>query len=172
LTVLPTLHQQYREKLDRETAARKRLDEINAQLDAADGKGRELRSSSPYSIEQKARMPPRPTEPSVALLAIMGCLLGLGAAIGLVFALDAVRFTFKTMEDLERSLPVPVLGGVSHIETHLERSTTRRGRITVSVVAASILFLIVAVVTIYYVAPARLPTFARELLDMVLGEGD
>lgn len=172
LALLPELNFKYREKLDREAAARKRLADANAELDAAEVKGRELRSAAPFQIMRDARMSPRPTEPSVVLLALIGSMLGLGAAIALVFALDAVRFTFKTIDDLERSLGVPVLGSMSHVETHLERATVRRGRITVTLLAVGLLTLIVAIVVIYYQAPARLPAFARELLDMLLGEGD
>src|SRR5690606_41754038 len=102
-------------------------------------------------------------------LPIFGILIGLGIAVGLIFALDAMRFTFKTLDDLERSLPIPVLGGVSHIETVEQRTQTRRSRIVISGFAFLFLFLIVAIVTIYYAQPARLPVWARDILDLVLG---
>ena len=128
-----------------------------------------VRASKPFTVLAEARRPPRPTEPNIAILGLLGSLVGLGAAIGLIFALDAMRFTYKTIDELERGLQVPVLGGISHVETQVERTQTRRGRVWVSVLAMLFVFLIVAVATLYYVAPARLPTWARDMLDLVLG---
>ena len=91
-------------------------------------------------------------------------------AIGLILLIDTLQGTLKTVEDVERALPVPVLGGLSHLETIEERSRQVSGRRRASMVAAALLLCGVVVVTVYYVAPERLPPFARDLLTMVLGD--
>ena len=96
-------------------------------------------------------------------------MLGLGIAIGLILLLDVLQGTIKTLDDAERALPVPVLGGMSYIETEEQRAQTVSGRRRTVIAAAALLFSGVVVVTVYYVAPERLPPFARELLAMVLG---
>lgn len=172
LSELPRLAQQYTERVTRLEAARTRLGAVEAELDQVTALAARVQASRPFSTLSPATVPKRPTEPNVTILALMGSLVGLGVAVGLIFALDAVRFTYKTLDDLERGLPVPVLGGISHVETLSERSEVRRGRWVVSTLAILLLFLVVAVATFYYVAPARLPTWARDVLDMVLGGGE
>ena len=171
LATLPGLSVEYKEKRQRETAARARLSENDANLRRAEGRRRQIVESKPFSVLYEARTPPRPTDPNPTVLALVGSLIGLGVAIGLILLLDAMRFTFKTMQDLEHGLTVPVLGGVSHLETVDERVGTRRNRILVTVTASVILALLVIVVTIYYVAPARLPGFVFDVFELLLGTG-
>lgn len=159
----------YREKVEAEERAAQRVNALEAELDTVTKHVQLVRSSRPFDTWSEATIPPRPTEPNITVLALIGSLIGLGIAVGLIFALDAMRFTFKTLDDLERSLPIPVLGGVSHIETVEQRTQTRRSRIVISGFAFLFLFLIVAIVTIYYAQPARLPVWARDILDLVLG---
>lgn len=116
-----------------------------------------------------AQPPPRPTEPNILVVAMIGCVLGLGVAIGLILLLDFVQGTFKTVDDVERALPVPVLGGMSHLETEAERIDNVRRRRRVSLVASAFVALVVIVVTIFYVDPTRLPPVVRDLLAMLLG---
>jgi capsular polysaccharide biosynthesis protein len=116
-----------------------------------------------------AQPPPRPTEPNILVVALLGCVLGLGVAIGLILLLDIVQGTFKTLDDVERAVPVPVLGGMSHLETDAEREEGVRRRRRVSVTAAAFVTLVVVVVTIFYVDPTRLPPVVRDLLAMLLG---
>ncbi len=168
----PRIMQDYDEKLKHLEKAYARLNAIDANLSTVGERVSLVRASKPFDVLRPAQRPPRPTEPNIAILGLLGSLIGLGAAIGLIFALDALRFTYKTIDELERGLPVPVLGGISHVETQIERTQTRRGRVWGSVVAMLLVFLIVAVATLYYVAPARLPTWARDMLDLVLGTGE
>ncbi len=123
------------------------------------------------TIEQKVRatVPPRPTEPNILIVAMIACVLGLGVAIALILLLDLLQGSFKTVDDVERGLAVPVLGGMSHLETSAERDRGVRNRRRVTLVAATFVFLVVVVVTIYYVDPTRLPPFVRDLLGLLLG---
>ena len=77
--------------------------------------------------------------------------------------------TFKTVEDVERAMPVPVLGGFAHLLTEEVRQKSRSSRRTASLVGGTVLVLVLAVVTIYYLDPTRLPAFARNVLALVLG---
>lgn len=115
-----------------------------------------------------AQPPPRPTDPNILVVALLGCVLGLGVAIGLILLLDIVQGTFKTIDDVERAVPVPVLGGMSHLETEAERQEAVRRR-RVSLTAAAFVSLVVVVVTIFYVDPTRLHPAVRDLLAMLLG---
>lgn len=169
LAGLPPLMQEYNEKLEARNRVYQRLAQVEADFNRVSEAALQVRSSKPFDVLREAKRPPRPTEPNIAVLAIIGSLFGLGIAVGLIFAFDVLRFTYKTIDELERGLQVPVLGGVSHVETQIERSQTRRGRFMVSGLAMLLVFLIVAVATLYYVAPARLPVWARDVLDVVLG---
>ena len=128
-----------------------------------------LSSEAPVYQLNEAAVPPRPTEPNILIVALIGCVLGLGAAIALILLLDLLQGSFKTMDDVERLLPVPVLGGLSHLETEEERSTAQRSRTRASVVAFTFVGLVVAVATIFYLDPTRLPPVVRDLMALVLG---
>jgi capsular polysaccharide biosynthesis protein len=149
--------------------AEKKREEARQQLDAAIRTQEQLDSTPPIEQSVPAYVPKRPTEPDIVLVAVLGCVLGLGAAVALILLLDTLRGTLKTVDDIERALPVPVLGGLSHLETDEQRLRATASRRRTSLVAGLFLAGAVVVVTTYYVAPHRLPPFARDLLSMVLG---
>jgi capsular polysaccharide biosynthesis protein len=128
-----------------------------------------LEAKLPIRQVREAFPPPAPTEPNIVVVALIGCVLGLGAAIALILLLDLVQGSFKTADDVERGLGVPVLGGISHLETEEERRHASRGRRRASLVAFGFVGLVVVVVTIYYVDPVRLPPAVRDILSMLLG---
>ena len=144
-------------------------DEARRKLDSALDLQQQLDSKPPVKQVAEAYVPKKPTEPNIFLVAGLGCVLGLGGAILLILVLDMLRGTFKTVDDAQRELAVPMLGGVSYLETEEQRTRTARSRRRASLLAGSILFGMVVVVTTYYVAPHRLPPFAREVLAIVLG---
>lgn len=149
--------------------AQGKRDDARKQLDAALDLQQQLDAKAPVKQVSEAFVPKKPTEPNIALVAGLGCLLGLGAAIVLILLLDVIRGTLKTVEDVERALPVPMLGAVSYLETQEERARTVSSRRRTSLVAGIILLSAVVLVTTYYVAPHRLPPFALNLLSLVLG---
>lgn len=129
----------------------------------------QLESQLPVRQTVKAVPPPRPTDPNIMVVALIGCVLGLGVAIGLILLLDFVQGSFKTADDVERGLAIPVLGGISHLETEEETRAARAGRRRASVAAFGVVALVVFVVTIFYIDPTRLPPAVRDLLSMLLG---
>lgn len=154
-----TLLEQQKAEMERATRANRDALEVLADLD----------SRQPIELVHKAEIPPRPTEPNIALVAVIGSIVGLGIAIGLILLLDVVRTTFKTVDDVERALPVPVLGGMSYLETEEVRERQVAGRKRASLLAGAFVFFMVVLVMVYYVGPERLPPFARNLLSLVLG---
>lgn len=145
------------------------LDEANDALRKANATIAALGMTQTITQVGTAQPPPRPTDPNILVVALLGCVLGLGAAIALILLLDLVQGTFKTLDDVERALPVPVLGGMSHLETEAEREESLRRRRRMSLASAAFLTLVVVVVTIFYVDPTRLPPVVRDLLAMLLG---
>lgn len=128
----------------------------------------QLTHDLPVKQLRRAVVPPAPTEPNIMVVAIAGCVLGLFAAIGLILLFDFLQGSYKTIEDVERGLPVPVLGGVSHLETEMERQAAVRSRRRVSLVAAAALLMVTAIVTVFYLDPNRLPVVVRDILNVLL----
>lgn len=153
---------------DLETALSRRK-AAEARMQDHDSRIAWLQSNDPVSIISPARKPPHPTDPNIFVVAIIGAVLGLGVAIGLILLLDLLQGSFKTADDVERGLGLPVLGGMSHLETEEERLSQWRGRRRAASAAFAFVALVVVVVTLYYRAPTKLPTVVRELLDLLLG---
>jgi capsular polysaccharide biosynthesis protein len=153
------------------------IDQLKGQIDVLNGKRVQaetilamLQREQPVKQQQMATPPPRPTDPNILVVALVGSVLGLLAAIGLILLIDLLQGSFKTTEDVERGLAVPVLGGVSYLETEEQRKATVQGRQRASLVAFAAVAMVVIVVTIYYVDPTRLPTFVRDGLAVLLGK--
>jgi hypothetical protein len=160
---------EYERKVEQFEAAKADLEEATERLRDATAVVASLGKQQTVQQVGQAQPPPRPTEPNILVVALIGCVLGLGVAIGLILLLDFVQGTFKTIDDVERGLPVPVLGGMSHLETDAEREGNLRRRRLVSLTAAAFVTLVVVVVTIFYVDPTRLHPVLRDLLAMLLG---
>ena len=128
-----------------------------------------LQRDVPVRQSRKALIPPQPTEPNIMVVALASSVLGLFAAIGLILLFDMLQGSFKTVEDVERGLSVPVLGGVSHLETDDERIAAARSRRRASLVAAAALLLVTAIVSVFYIDPTRLPPAVRSILTIILG---
>jgi hypothetical protein len=166
---LPEGMRQLKENLAKQGQASHEIREQFARLQAQEGILRALDARKPMQQLQPAKPPPHPTDPNIVIVALIGAVLGLGVAIGLILLLDLLQGSFKTPEDVERGLGVPVLGGLSHLETEAERTTVARGRRRAAVAAFAFVALVVVVVTFYYVAPSRLPGVVRDLLRGLLG---
>lgn len=152
----------YQESEEERDQAVKELRDANARL-------AQLQQDVPVSQSRKALIPPAPTEPNIMIVALASSVLGLFAAIALILLFDMMQGSYKTVEDVERGLGVPVLGGVSYLETEVERVAATRSRRRASLVAAAALLLVTAVVSIFYIDPTRLPPAVRNLLTIILG---
>lgn len=128
----------------------------------------QLTQDLPIKVLRPALVPPAPTEPNIMVVASSGCALGLLAAIALILLFDFLQGSYKTIEDVERGLSVPVLGGVSHLETEIERHVASRSRRRISLVAAAALLMVTAIVTVFYLDPNRLPEVVRKILNVLL----
>lgn len=123
-----------------------------------------------FRVFAEAKVPPTPTDPSIVLVAFAGLLIGLAAAIGLILMLDFLQTSFKSVDDVERALTVPVLGTMAHLETFEQRQKTTSSRRRLSLAAGIFLFLGLSVVTIYFLAPTKLPQAVTNALDVLLGQ--
>lgn len=129
-----------------------------------------IRTIKPFDILQEAIVPTRPTEPNPYLQALIGCLVGLAAAVGLVILIDFLQMTFKSIGDVESGLGLPVLGSLSYLETEAEIFETRDRRAKMAIFTVVVLVLSLTVVTIYYITPTQLPQFVVNILDALLGD--
>ena len=162
-------HGRYSQKLEQIVEAQAAKDAALAELHSATDLLAKLQRDLPVRTKRPAVVPPAPTEPNILLIALIGCVLGLGAAIGLILAFDFLQGSFKTVEDVERALPVPVLGGVAYLETVAEREEAVRRRRRVAFIAGSGVILMTVVVSIFYFDSTMLPPVVRDLLAMILG---
>lgn len=159
----------YTQKLAQIKEARAAKDNALGELNSATELLAQLQRELPVRTKRPAVVPPAPTEPNILIIALVGCILGLGAAIALILALDVLQGSFKTLDDVERGLPVPVLGGVAHLETRAEREQAVRGRRRVVVVSGSAVALLTVVVSIFYFDSTMLPPVVRDILAIILG---
>ncbi len=169
LDKLPQIGRDYRELQRKLEEAQSLFDDLQERQREVEERRAQLMKSQAYEVLDYASVPPRPTEPNITLVALAGSAVGLAVAIGLILLIDIVQSTFKTVEDVEHVLPIPVLGGISHMETLEHKRSVHQRRTRAGLVAGAFLLLTVSVITIYYVWPSRLPPVVRTTLDMILG---
>lgn len=158
----------YENKLSELKEAEKAREDALEEETVANRIDAQLTHDLPIKVLRPALMPSAPTEPNIMVVASSGCVLGLFAAIALILLFDFLQGSYKTIEDVERGLSVPVLGGVSHLETEVERQVASRGRRRISLVAAAALLMVTAIVTVFYLDPNRLPEVVRNILNVLL----
>ena len=169
LSKLPDIYVEYNELRRRLGSLDQKDKSLNMELIDKNRAMRLIRTEKPFEILQKAIVPTRPTEPNPYLQALIGCVVGLAAAIGLVILIDFLQMTFKSVSDVESGLGLPVLGSLSYLETDAEIFEARDRRAKLTMMAVVVLVLVLTVVTIYYITPTRLPSVVTEFLDVLLG---
>ena len=95
-----------------------------------------------------------------------------GISSGLILLFDVLQSTYKTFDDVARSLPVPALGGISHLELEEDIRASKVRRLKITVVTVFVLALVGAVFALYLVDPVRLPTWLRDAFDRIFATGE
>lgn len=73
---------------------------------------KELIPNGNVQIIQKAQLPERPVSPNKTLNILLAFVLGLMIGIGVVLLLEYLDNTFKSREDLENTLELPIIGTI------------------------------------------------------------
>lgn len=80
-------------------------------------------------IIQKAQIPEKPVSPNIKLNVIIAFVLGVMVSIGLALLLEFMDNTFKTKEELEKALDLPVIGVIPELsEKDMKRSHKTKKR--------------------------------------------
>jgi hypothetical protein len=95
--------------------------------------------NNPFAILEEVNAPPKATEPNPWLIILLSVAAGLGIGIGVAVALEYTKSCFRSVYDVSRVLPVPVLGNINKIVTRRESKQRLTRRVVVG--AASFLVL-------------------------------
>lgn len=79
-------------------------------------KSKELVPNGNVRIIETVEVPERPISPNVKMNIAIAFLLGLMISIGLVFLLEYLDNTYKSKEQLEKDLDIPVVGVIPNLE--------------------------------------------------------
>lgn len=165
--------------LQRQEALQTKVDELGEYLADLESERRtlqkryaDLKKRPNFTTIAEATVPPTPTDPNIGLVAFAGSLVGLATAIGLILLLDFLQSSFKTLDDVKRALPIPVLGQLAHLETFEERTKVVAHRRRVSLVASVFLVLTFSVVAVYFIDPTKLPPVVATIFDILLGSSE
>ena len=71
--------------------------------------------SAPLHVFQRAEVPLKPTKPDKVRVTLVGLLVGLVVGVGLALALGLVDSSFRSVEEVERFLNLPVIGAVPRV---------------------------------------------------------
>jgi polysaccharide chain length determinant protein (PEP-CTERM system associated) len=141
---------------------------------------RELEAGISVSMEKKqkgeqfkvidfAKMPTTPVEPDVRKIILMTLALGLGLGCGLAYLRDMIDTSYKTPDDAEREIQLPVLVTFPNILTEIEAKNIKRKNIfAYSGVGVGF---IVSVITILFVTKGMHVTinYLKSVLEKIQG---
>lgn len=80
-------------------------------------KSKKLITNGNVQVIQKAKVPENPVSPNKKLNILISLVLGLMVGIGVVLLLEFMDNTFKSKEDLEKVLDLPVIGDIPEYDT-------------------------------------------------------
>lgn len=110
LTVVPSADTQILEIKYTSTNKNQCIEVVEAITKEFITESKDLIPNGNIKIIQKAELPKNPVSPNKTLNILIAFLLGLMISIGLVFLLEYLDNTFKTSEELEKFLGIPVIG--------------------------------------------------------------
>lgn len=73
---------------------------------------KELIPNGNVQVIQKAQLPERPVSPNKKLNILIALVLGLMVGVGVVLLLEYLDNTFKSREELEKTLDLPIIGSI------------------------------------------------------------
>ncbi|EOU1740926.1 capsular biosynthesis protein [Clostridium perfringens] len=73
---------------------------------------KELIPNGNVQVIQKAQLPERPVSPNKKLNILIASVLGLMVGVGVVLLLEYLDNTFKSREELEKTLDLPIIGSI------------------------------------------------------------
>ena len=90
-----------------------------------------------FKILDPARVPERPFSPNRLRIMVMGAALGLGLGLAVIGLIEYRDSTFKSEEDIQRVLQLPVLALVPMMASELELRMQRRRRMVLGLAAVA-----------------------------------
>jgi uncharacterized protein involved in exopolysaccharide biosynthesis len=128
ISVSPQIEREYREMSRDYDNARAKYQEIRAkQMEAQTAQNLETdRKGERFTLIEPPMMPEKPVSPNRGALLIVGIMLSLFAAAGLVWLLERLDSTVRGRKDLLQLLGVAPLAIVPRIVTAVERGAARR----------------------------------------------
>jgi polysaccharide biosynthesis transport protein len=67
---------------------------------------------TPFRIVEQPQVPDKPVKPNRTTILLIALLLSLAVGVGIVLALDSIDATFRSVDEVEKSLEIPVLAAV------------------------------------------------------------
>jgi hypothetical protein len=104
---------EYQDKKTRHDELRRQLSDILGQREAMIAKQQASKTFDVvFEVHTDSAKPSRHYEPKESLVILMALLVGIAAAVGMVFFLEFTDHSIKTTEDVKRHLNLPVLGTI------------------------------------------------------------
>lgn len=116
LSVTPIANTQILEISYTSTDKNQAKDIVGAITDEFVKTSKDLISNANVKVVETVRLPEAPVSPNKKLNIAVGLLLGLIVGIGLAFFLEVTDTTFKSKEELETILGIPVIGEIPNTE--------------------------------------------------------
>lgn len=116
LTVVPVADTQILQIKYRSTNPQEAKEVISEITDEFIKTSKDLVPNGNIKIIEEVQFPEKPVSPNKKLNIAIAFLLGLMVSVGLAFLLEILDNTFKTKEQLERELGIPVIGTVPNVK--------------------------------------------------------
>lgn len=169
---------QYRAKIAATPKVEERYNQLTAEINSLKFKYSELQQkvmeaklSLSLQTEQKgerftliepARLPEKPYKPNRLAIVLIGCVLGIGAGVGMAALAEFSDSSFRNSEVLERATGLPVLAEIPHIITFQDRFNRT---IKWSVGLALTTVIIILIVTLFHFYVMDLNVFGAKIMN-------
>ena len=117
LVVTPRSDTQILEIVYKDSNPQRAVDIVDSITNDFIAKSKKLITNGNVQVIQKAKVPENPVSPNKKLNILISLVLGLMVGIGVVLLLEFMDNTFKSKEDLEKVLDLPVIGAIPEYDT-------------------------------------------------------